>query len=200
MEGIAAEVADGAQRPSFVICHDSLRSILNDHQVMSLCNVHNGVHFTCHTGIVHGHNGSCPVRNGILYFLFIDVHGIGTDVHKHGNRTSEYKRIRRGYKGVCRHDDLIARFYVRQQGGKLCGMGTGSGKQAFPCARFFLYPGIALFGKFPIAAYFLVFHRNFNIVKFLTRIGRYIKINHSFVHLSLHYCTKLLPDCILNVS
>ena len=79
-------------------------------------------------------------------------------------------------------------------------MGTGSCQQAFPGARFFLYPGITLFGKFAVAADFLVFHRDFNIVKLLSRIGRHIKINHSFVHLSLHYCTKLLPDCILNVS
>ena len=110
---------------------------------------------------------------------FINIHGIGTDIHKYGHGSPEHKGVRRGNKGIGGHDNLVSRLNVGKQRRKLRGMGAGGGKQALACARPFLNPFTAFSGKFPVAADFLVFHGLPDIVHFFSRKGRYVEPNHS---------------------
>ena len=59
-----------------------LGGILDHHQVVAAGNVHDGVHLTGDTGVVHGDDDPRLIGDGLLDLRLVDVHRIGADVHK----------------------------------------------------------------------------------------------------------------------
>ena len=83
VEGVASEIADGAQRPALVGAHHALGRILHHHQAVPAGKVHDGVHLAGHTRIVHHHDHLGALGDGRLDLGLINVHGVRAHIHKH---------------------------------------------------------------------------------------------------------------------
>ena len=182
MEAQSAELSEGSQWFSFVGAHDALGIILHHLKTVSFRNVHDLVHLAAHAGIVHRSDHLRLFRDGILDQILVDIHGVGTDVHKHDLCSPQHKGISRGDKGVGGHDHFIPLFDITKECRHLKGVGTGGGKETFCRPCLFFQKRIALFGKFPITADVHALHCFFHIFHFFSGIRRYIETNHLFLH------------------
>ena len=108
VEGVAAEVADGAEGPAFICAHHALRSVLDDHEPVTARDVHDGVHLAGYAGVVHAADDLGPVGYGRLNPLLVDVHGVRSDVGENKARAAEDRRVRGAGEGVAREDYLIS--------------------------------------------------------------------------------------------
>ena len=199
MEAEAPIVPYGAQSLSLVRGHDSLGRVLYHCQVMPLCDLHDGIHLAGHARIVHGHNGFRPLCHRSLYELLVHIHGIRPDIHEHGHSPPQHKGVRRGHKGIGRHDDLVpGADLIHQKGSQLRGMGAGGGQQAFRGAGLFLDPFIAFFRIRPVAADLLVLHTFPDIAHGIFGIGRYIKVYH-ILCLSSFLFLRMSPMVLLMI-
>ena len=178
MKTVAAKLADGSQLFSFVSRQDTLGSILDHHQIMTFCNIHNGIHLTGNPCIMHGNNSFCLFCDGSFNLCFIDVHGIRSDVHKYHGCATKYKSICCRYKGISRHDHFVSRLDICQKSSQFCGMSTGCGQKALWCTGLFFNPFITFFCKISISADLLIFYCLLYILHFFTGIGWDIKSNH----------------------
>ena len=109
MEAEAAEIPEGSQRPPLIFRQNALRRILHHEQVMPFCNIHDLVHLAAHPGVMNRNDSPGLLRDGVLDQLFIQVHGIRTDIHEHRSRPAQHKGVRRRYERIGRHDHLIPR-------------------------------------------------------------------------------------------
>ena len=117
MEAEAAKIPDRSQRFSLIRGHHSLRSIFHHKKSVFFGNLHDLIHLAAHAGIMNHRNRFRPLRNRCFNLIFIDIHRIRANIHKHSLRSPEYKSICRGNKSVRRHNYLIPRFDIRQQSG-----------------------------------------------------------------------------------
>ena len=159
MEGVAAEVADGAQGAALVGGHDALRRVLDDLEAVAGGNVHDGVHLAGDAGVVDGHDGAGPVGDGVLELCLVDVHGIRTDVDKDGGRAGQ--------------DDGGGGAGEVERGR------PAGGQQGLLGAEPLLEKGVALFGELAVAADLVGVDGLLHICQFCPDKRRNIKRNHS---------------------
>ena len=125
METVAAKITDCSKCPAMVVCLHTLCSILNNLKIILLCQFHNFVHLTAHTCIVNRNDCFCFVCDCLLDQIFIDVHSIRTNICKNNPCSSKNKSIRSRNKGIGRHDNLIPRLDIAEEGCHLQCMCTG---------------------------------------------------------------------------
>ena len=156
MERVAAKIANGTQCLALVAAHHALGRILDHHQVVAAGDVHDGVHLAGDTGVVHGHNDLGLVGDGGFDLGFINVHRVGTHIHKHQPSSRQHSR-----------------------------RGAAGGQQYFLGVEAFLNPRIALLGERTITADFMGINRLFDILQFIPDTGGHIKRDHGKSPLSL---------------
>ena len=178
MEGVAAEVTDGAEGLALVGAHDALGGVLDHLEVVAMGDVHDGIHLTGYAGVVHGDDDLGLVRNGGLDLCLVDVHGVGPDIHKHQLCARQHEGVGGAGEGVAGEDDLVARLEAAEQGGHVEGRAAAGGQQHLSCAKALLHPGVALLGKLPVAADFMRLDGLADVVEFRAHIGRYVKADH----------------------
>ena len=147
MEAVAAHIANGTQGTAFIAAHNSLGGILHHLQMMAAGNVHDGVHFAGHTGVVNHADAGGLVCDSCLDLGLVNIHGVGTDIHIHHLRSPLHKGVRGGHEGEGGQDDLIPRLNVAQQRRHLQRTGARGGQQRLRRARPLLQPLMALLGK-----------------------------------------------------
>ena len=178
VEGIAAVVADRAERLSLVLAHHALRSVLNDLEVMALGDFEDSVHLAANAGIVNRNDRLGLVGDRVLDELFVDVHGVGTDVDKDDLGASEHERVGGGNKGERRHDHLVAGLDLEQERRHFQRMGAGGGQQRLGSAGFLLDPLVAVLGKLTVAADLLRLNSLLDVIHFGSQKRGYIKRYH----------------------
>ena len=178
MEGIAAVVADSAERLSLVRGHNCLRRVLHNLEVVTPGNVHNRVHLTGDACVVNRHNGNGLVGDGVLNFGLVDVHGVGTNVHKHQLGAAQHKRVGGGAERKRRQNHLVAGLDIKQQRRHFERVRAGRGEQRLGGAGFFFQPLMAPLGKGTIATDFMVMDSFLNKLGFRSQIRRDIKRYH----------------------
>ena len=185
MERVAAKVANGAQRFSLVAAHDTLGRILDHHQVVAAGDVHDGVHLAGDTGVVHGHNDLGLVGDGGFDLGFINVHRVGTHIHKHQLSPGQHGSGGGAGEGEAGQDDLVTGVNIAQQHGHIQSGGAAGGQQYLLGVEAFLNPRIALLGKRTITADLMGINRLFDILQFIPNAGGHIKRDHGKSPLSL---------------
>ena len=74
-------------------------------------------HFAGHAGIVDCEDRLRPIADRALDLGFIDVQRVVADVHEDWHASPENEGVGRRHERERRHDDLIARSDIRQEGG-----------------------------------------------------------------------------------
>ena len=67
---------------------------------MTLCDVHDDIHFAGHTGVMNRHDGLGARRDGRLDQGLVNVERIGANIDKHRDTTSQHKGIGGRNEGV----------------------------------------------------------------------------------------------------
>ncbi len=97
-------------------------------------------------------NGAGAVRDGRFYQRLVNILRIRPDIHEYGNAAAQHKRVRRGDERIGRHDNLVARAAVDQQGRHLqCG-GSGMNQQNLSGAGAFRKQFMAFFRVIAVSA------------------------------------------------
>ena len=178
MEGVAAKVADGPQRPSLVRAHNRLRGVLHHQQPVPPGDVHHGVHLTGHPGVVHHGDDAGAVRNGRLDLCLVDVHRVGADIHEHQLCPGQYRGGRRAGEGKAGEDHLVPRPQAAQEEGHIQRRGPAGGQKDLLGGKALLQPGVALFGKGTVAADLTAADRLRDIALLSSAVRSPIKKNH----------------------
>ena len=178
MEGVAAEVADGAQSLALVAAHDALGRVLHHQQAVAAGNVHNGVHLAGHTGVVHGADDPGPVRNSGFDLSLVNVHGVGPDVNENQLCPGQHEGVGGAGEGVAGQDDLIPGRKPTEQGGHIQRGGAAGGQQHFLGPEALFHPGVAFFGELAVAADFAAGDGLLHISQLIAGAGRYVERNH----------------------
>lgn len=147
MEAVAAHIANGTQGTAFIAAHNSLGGILHHLQVVTAGNVHDGVHFAGHTGVVNHADAGGLVCDSCLDLSLVNIHSVGTDVHIYHLRPPLHKGVGSGDEREGGQDDLIPRLNIAQQRRHLQRTGSGGGQQRLGRPRPLLQPLMALLGK-----------------------------------------------------
>ena len=114
METVAAIITDAAKCSSLVKCIDTLCCVLNDDEVVSLRDIHDGIHLAAYACVVDRCDDLSLVCYRIFDELLIDILGIRTDVHEDKLSASQDECVCCRYECIRRKDDLISRLYIRQ--------------------------------------------------------------------------------------
>ena len=178
MEGVAAKVTDGAQGLALIAAHDALGRVLHHQKAVAAGNVHNGVHLTGHTGVVHDADDSGPVRNGGLDFGLVNVHGVRPDVNKHQLCPGQHEGVGGAGKGEAGQNDLVSGLKPAKQGGHIQRGGAAGGQQHLPGLKAFFHPGVAFFRKLTVAADFAAGNGLLHIFQLIAGAGRYVERDH----------------------
>ena len=178
VEGVAAEITDGAQRLALVAAHNALGRILDDLEVMAAGNVHDGVHLAGDTGVVDGHDNLGLVGDGLLDFLLVNVHRVGAHVHKDELGPGQHGGSSGAGEGEAGQNDLVAGLDVAQQHGHVQRSGATGGQQHLLGVETLFQPGIALFGESAVAADLVRVDRLFDIFEFIAHAGGHVKRDH----------------------
>ena len=179
VEGVAAEITDGAQRLALVAAHDALRRVLDDLEVMAAGNVHDGVHLAGDTGVVHGDDDPGLIGDGLLDLRLVDVHRVGADVHKDELRPGQHSGGGGAGEGVAGQNDLVTGVNVAQQHGHIQRRSAAGGQQDLLGVEALLQPGVALLGKGAVAADFMRVDGLLDVVELVAHAGWYVKRDHS---------------------
>ena len=179
MEGIAAEVADSAQRLSLVFGHHSLRRVLNDLYAVTAGDIEYGVHLTGDARVMDGNDRLCLFGDRVLDLVFVDIHSVGSDVDKHQLGAAQRKRVGGGAEGEGRQDDLVTGLDIQQQRCHLQRVGAGGGEQRFGGAGFFLQPGVTFLGEGAVAADLMIIDSLSQKVGFGAQKRRHIERYHN---------------------
>ena len=179
VEGVAAEITDGAQCLALVAAHNALRRVLDDLEVMAAGNVHDGVHLTGDTGVVHGDDDPRLIGDGLLDLRLVDVHRVGADVHKDELRPGQHSGGGGAGEGVAGQNDLVTGVNIAQQHGHVQRRSAAGGQQDLLGVEALLQPGVALLGKGAVAADFVRVDGLLDVVELVAHAGRYVKRDHS---------------------
>ena len=115
MKGVTAEITNCAKIFAFVGTHYSLCRVFHNEKMIMPCNIHNRIHFTGHTGVMHDYDDFGFIRDGSFDFLFINVHRIRTYIDKNKLCSHHYSCSCRAGKGKGREDHFITRFQITQE-------------------------------------------------------------------------------------
>ena len=206
MERVAAEVADRAEGPALVACHDALGRVLNDKQFMAAGNVHDRVHLTGNAGIVHDADDLGLIGDGTLDKRLVDVHRVRADVDKHELCPGEDEGVCGAGESEAREDDLIPRLKAAQERRHVKGGAAAGGEEHFLRAKALLEPCVALFGKAAVAADLVRGDGLLDIFHFVPGAGRHVEVYHIFSSLpsidgSVNWanCSKLITVHYINI-
>src|SRR5215471_994488 len=124
VEAHGREMADAAQRSTFVASQCSLSRILDDYELVTLSNGHDGVHLAADSGVMHRHNRLRSRRYRRLNLGFVDIERVGTNIDKNRHTSSQHDGVGRRYKGERWHYYFVAGAYVGEDGSHLQRGGT----------------------------------------------------------------------------
>ena len=110
LEGKHADVSERADTPPFVLGSVGVGRVLDDRQVVTPGDVHDGVHVGRQTAQVDGDDGPGARGDRLFDGGRIDVERIQLDVGKHGSRVGLDNRRSGGDEGERRHDHLVTGF------------------------------------------------------------------------------------------
>ena len=144
-------MSNAAQWTALVSRQDTLRRIFYNQNIMSAGNLHNKVHLAADSRIMHWQNYLGARSDRDLDFRFVDVQGIGANVHEYRCRAAQNKGIGGRHKRVRRHDDFVARPYSGQNRRHLERRGTRVGQEGLLASGALFQPGTALFGELTVA-------------------------------------------------
>ena len=88
-------------------------------EVMTLGDLHNGVHVTRHAHLVYGHDGTCPGCDRCFDERGIDVIRRGINVDKNRYRTAVADGIGGRNERMADGDDFVPRLHAYNQEGKM---------------------------------------------------------------------------------
>ena len=176
-----AKFPKSTERFSLIRCHDSLRRIFHDRQMMLLRNLHDRIHLTAHARIVNRRDRPGLLCDRIFDQRFIDIHRIRPDIHKDRSGPAQHKSIRRRNKGIGGQDHLIPLLDIQKKRCQLRRLRTRRCEQTSRRFGLFLDPFTALLRKRAVTANLLILDGFLHIVNFLSRIGGNIKVNF-YVH------------------
>ena len=101
-------------------------------------NLQDGIHLASHARVVHHHDGARGGAHERFELALIQVQRVGAHVAKHRMRAAQDERVDRRDEREGRHDHLIVRRKIEQQGGhfeRMCARGRqerlGNAKQLF---------------------------------------------------------------------
>ena len=178
MKRIATKIANRAQSPALIGTHDTLCRILYHLEVVTTCDVHDGIHLTSHASIVHRHNDPCSVGNGGLNFALINIHGIRANVHKHQLCARKYEGGGGAGEGKAGQNDLIARLQPTKQCSHIqCSGAAGRQKHLLRVEAFF-HPSIAFFGKLAVSTDLMRRNGLLNIYLLTAGNWRNVEVDH----------------------
>ena len=180
MEGVAAEVADRAEGLAIVACHDALRRVLNDQQLMAAGDVHDRVHLTGHAGIVHDADDLRLLGDGALDKSLVNVHRVRADVDKHELCPGEDEGVCGAGEGEAREDDLVPRLKAAQECCHIKSGAAARGEEHLLRVKALFEPCVALLGKAAVAADLVRGDGLLDIFHFVPGAGRHIEVYHIF--------------------
>lgn len=131
VEAEAAHVAHGAGGTVLVKGTHGLRRVLHHGQAMLARDVAQRVHVAAHARVVHRHNSARVRRNRGAYTERVQIHGVGLHIHKNDLCTAQGKGVGSAHKGKRRHDHLISRLDIQQDGRHFQRGGAGGGQKGF---------------------------------------------------------------------
>ena len=175
VEAEAAHVAHGAGGTVLVKGTHGLRRVLHHGQAMLARDVAQRVHVAAHARVVHRHNSARMRRNRGAYTERVQIHGVGLHIHKNDLRTAQGKGVGSAHKGKRRHDHLISRLDIQQDGRHFQRGGAGGGQKGFGRAGQSLQRLVAAGGKGTVAADFAVLNHLRHIIGTLRYIWGNIK-------------------------
>ena len=160
---------------------------------MAAGDVHDGVHLAGDARIMHDHDDLRAVGDGRFDLAFVDVHGIGADVHEHQLRPRQHSGRGGAGERIAGQDHLVPRFQVAQQHSHIQRRGAAGGQQDLLRVEAFLQPGVAFFGKGPVAADLMRVDGLFDIVQFIPDAGGHIERDHDGCLLSRIVLRRPVP-------
>ena len=124
-----ASLAEGTQRPAGKSPEQAVGIVLHQPEVVPVGERAQGFHFASHAGIVNRNDRFRAVRDGVRHETFVEIQGVGSDVHEHGPGTAQRESICRRDEGERRHDHFVARREVEKKvlpsRGRRCTMWSG---------------------------------------------------------------------------
>ncbi len=121
-------MADRAGAAAFEFGADRLGGVLDNHELMLLGDLHQGVHVGHLAVEVHGHDGARAGGDFCLDLRHVQVVGGGINIHEDGRGADARDGAGGGEEGVGRGDDLVAR--ADPLGHQADEQGVGSGRNA----------------------------------------------------------------------
>lgn len=182
VEAVAPQVSDRSEVFSLVCGAHTLGGVFHDQQIVAFGDVHDHIHVATNAGVMNRDDHLRFRRNGLLNELFIDVHGIGTNIDEHRDSAAQDKSIDRGDERVTRHDEFIAGLDVAKDCRHFQRGRTGMCQQDFLCLEMLFQPVIALFGEISVARQLPKLNCLCDIPKFFTDNVGLIKWNLRFIH------------------
>src|SRR5690606_21531508 len=147
-------------------------------QAMPTRDRHYLVHLARHARIVHYADRLCSGAYGRLEQSFVNIERVCADVHENRDGTAQNEGIRGRDEGERRHDHLVARTQIKQQGGYLERRRATVGEQAFGGTGVGFQPGVATLRKHPIPGEMALRVSFFDQVEFAARHIGLIKGEH----------------------
>ena len=175
MERVAAEITNRTQRTALVSAHHALRRVLHHHQAVAAGNIHDGVHLAGHAGIMHRHDDLGAVCDGGFNLALVNVHGVGTNIHKHKCCTCQYESVGRTGKRVAGQDHLVAGLDVTQQCSHVQRGRTAGGQKHLLGMKAFFHPSVAFFRKLSVSADFMGIHCLLDVCKLVPHTRGYVE-------------------------
>ena len=185
VEAVAAEVADGAEVLSVEGGVDPLRGVLDDEEVVFLGNGHDHIHLAGDPGVVDGDNDLGPGGDRRLDLGFINVQGVGADVHKTDGGAAQGEGVGGGDEGIGGHDDFVAGADPGKDRGHFESGGAGMSQQHLLRVELLFHPGIAFLGELAIPGEVSLLHGLRHVVEFLADDERAVEGNVG-VHGGIH--------------
>ena len=178
MEGVAAEIADGAERSALVGAHDALCGIFDDLEPVPPRDLHDRVHLACHTGVVDSDNGACLVGNRRFKLCFVNVHGVRADIAEYKLCAAEHHCGSGAGESKAWEDDFIAGLEFAEQRRHIERTGAACREQHAVRMKMRLHPFVAESCELSVAGDFAGFDRKADICHFIAGDRRFVERDH----------------------
>ena len=147
----AARPPKAPERSSAVGAEQAVGVVLDHLEPVPVRDRQDRVHLAADTRVVHGKDGPRPGRDQRLQETLVEVERVRTDVDEDRARPAQHDRVRRGDEGERRHDHLVARTEVEEQGGELERRRAGRRQQHPAGSEQVLEHSAALLGEHAVA-------------------------------------------------
>ena len=179
VEAVAPEVSDGSEGTALVRAHDALCGILDHDEVVTACDVDDGVHLAGHAGVVHRNNHAGAVGDGRLNLRLVDIHRVRADVDKDELSADRHESRRSAREGEAGKDHLVAGLKAAEVRCHLERIGSGGCEQDLLGVEALLHPGVALARERAVSADLVVNLGGLaDVIHLGAHIGRYVKVDH----------------------